>query len=114
MNMKKILSCAILLCALISVEGAEETAVKTAENALFTVNNLWIMIAAMLVFIMNLGFATVESGLARAKNCTNILFKNLMVPAIGILTFAVCGFGLMYPEGHWAVTGLFGFKAFGL
>ncbi len=114
MNMKKILPCAVLLCALISVEGAEETAVKTAENALFTVNNLWIMIAAMLVFIMNLGFATVESGLARAKNCTNILFKNLMVPAIGILTFAVCGFGLMYPEGHWAVTGLFGFKAFGL
>lgn len=37
-----------------------------------------------------------------------------MVPAIGILTFAVCGFGLMYPEGHWTVTGLFGFKAFGL
>ena len=56
MNMKKILSCAILLCALISVEGAEETAVKTAENALFTVNNLWIMIAAMLVFIMNPGW----------------------------------------------------------
>lgn len=114
MNIKKFLPCAVLLCALIPAEGAEETAVKTAENALFTVNNLWVMIAAMLVFIMNLGFATVESGLARAKNCTNILFKNLMVPAIGILTFAVCGFGLMYPEGHWGVAGLFGFNAFGL
>ena len=55
-----------------------------------------------------------ESGLARAKNCTNILFKNLLVPAIGILTFAVCGFGLMYPEGHWGIAGVFGFKAFGL
>ena len=55
------------------------------------VNNIWILIGGMLVFLMHLGFATVESGLCRTKNCTNILFKNTLVPAIGFLTYAVAG-----------------------
>jgi Amt family ammonium transporter len=81
----------------------------------FTVNNLWMMVCTFLVFIMNLGFATVEIGLTRAKNTVNILFKNIVIPAIGILTFAVIGFGLMYPgESGWIAGHVFGFKAFGL
>src|SRR5690606_387319 len=43
--------------------------------ALFTVNNLWLLISAALVFIMHLGFSTVESGLCQSKNTVNILFK---------------------------------------
>ena len=83
--------------------------------ALFEVDNLWVMIGAMLVFIMNLGFACVESGLARAKNCTNILFKNTVTPAIGLLTYALCGFALMYPgEAHWMLGQVFGFAGFGI
>ena len=115
MNRTKFPLCTLMLC-LAACAGAAEagTSAETAKEAMFTVNNLWIMIAAMLVFIMNLGFATVESGLARAKNCTNILFKNLMVPAIGILTFALCGFSLMYPEGHWTLSGILGWNGFGL
>ena len=42
---------------------------------MFTINNLWILIATILVFIMHLGFATLESGLTRSKNTVNILFK---------------------------------------
>ncbi len=88
---------------------------ETAASARFAVDNLWIMIAAMLVFIMHLGFACVESGLTRAKNCTNILFKNTVTPAIGILTYAICGFAIMYPgEAHWLVGKAFGFAGFGL
>ena len=64
---------------------------------LFTTNNLWMMIAAALVFIMHLGFACVESGLCRAKNTVNILFKNSLIPCIGIITYAFIGFNLMYP-----------------
>ena len=64
---------------------------------LFTTNNLWMMIAAALVFIMHLGFATVESGLTQSKNTVNILFKNTLIPCIGLLTYALCGFNLMYP-----------------
>lgn len=64
---------------------------------LFTINNLWMMVATILVFIMHLGFATLEAGLTRAKNTVNILFKNTLIPAIGLLTYAFIGFNLMYP-----------------
>ena len=43
----------------------------------FMIDNLWILISTILVFIMHLGFATLESGLTRAKNTVNILFKNV-------------------------------------
>ena len=45
----------------------------------FTANNVWMMLCAGLVFIMHLGFATLESGMTRAKNTTNILFKNTFI-----------------------------------
>lgn len=78
---------------------------------MFTTNNLWMMIAAALVFIMNLGFATVETGLTRAKNTANILFKNAIIPCIGVVTYALVGFNLMYP-GEF--NGWLGFAGFGL
>ncbi len=78
---------------------------------MFTVNNLWLMIAAGLVFIMHLGFATLESGLTRSKNTTNILFKNTYIVCIGLLTYAFVGFNLMYP-GEF--NGYLGFTGFGL
>jgi Amt family ammonium transporter len=69
----------------------------SAGYPIFTVHNLWMMIAAALVFIMNLGFAAVESGLTRSKNTANILFKNAIIPCIGLLTYAIVGFSTMYP-----------------
>lgn len=83
-------------------DSAEEvvTAADNAQaiaNGLFTANNIWMMLATALVFIMHLGFAGVEAGFGQAKNTVNILFKNTLTPIIGILTFFVCGFGLMYP-----------------
>ena len=83
----------------------------TVSPEMFTVNNLWMMIAAALVFIMHLGFATLETGLTRAKNGTNILFKNTFIVCIGILTYALCGFNLMYP-GEF--NGFLGFAGFGI
>ncbi|MDP2040788.1 MAG: ammonium transporter [Algoriphagus sp.] len=80
---------------------------------LFTVNNLWMMIATILVFIMHLGFATLEAGLTRSKNTVNILFKNTIIPAIGILTYALVGFNLMYPGADFAGS-FFGFGGLGL
>ncbi len=80
----------------------------------FTANNVWMMLAAGLVFIMHLGFATLESGLTRAKNTTNILFKNTFIISIGILTYALCGFNLMYPGEFQLIGGWFGFAGFGL
>ena len=68
-----------------------------AAEVKWMLNNLWIMIAGCLVFLMHLGFATLESGLTRAKNTVNILFKNLMIVCIGLLTYGLIGFNLMYP-----------------
>lgn len=85
----------------------------TISQELFTINNLWVMIAAALVFIMHLGFACVEAGFVQKKNVVNILFKNTTIPAIGLLTYALMGFNLMYPGGDYA-GGWFGFAGFGI
>ncbi len=77
----------------------------------FVANNVWMMLSAALVFIMHLGFATLETGLTRAKNSVNILFKNVFIICIGILTYYACGFNLMYPGDF---NGYFGFAGFGL
>jgi Amt family ammonium transporter len=77
----------------------------------FVANNVWMMLAAALVFIMHLGFASLESGLTRAKNTTNILFKNTFIVCAGILTYFLVGFNLMYPGDF---NGWFGFAGFGL
>lgn len=102
-----------------AAEAVEEAAAEATEEPgvsqeMFTVNNTWMMVATFLVFIMHLGFATVESGLCRAKNTVNILFKNTLIPAIGLLTYALIGFNLMYPGEAWILGKYFGFSGFGL
>ena len=72
-------------------------AADPAFEALRTANNVWMMVCIGLVFIMHLGFAGVEAGFGQAKNTVNILFKNTLTPIIGILSFFVIGYNLMYP-----------------
>lgn len=80
-------------------------------KAEFVANNVWMMVCTGLVFIMHLGFAAVESGLTQAKNTVNILFKNTFIPCVGLITYYVAGFNLMYPGDF---NGYFGFAGFGL
>ena len=72
-------------------------------------DTLWVLMAAMLVFFMNLGFALVESGFARSKNTVNILSKNFIVFAVSSLGFMLLGWGLMFGDGNLFVgtQGLF-------
>ncbi|HEU4340973.1 MAG TPA: ammonium transporter [Candidatus Binatia bacterium] len=63
-------------------------------------DTMWTLIAAMLVFFMNLGFASVESGLCRAKNTVTILAKNFVVFAAASIAFLVIGWGLMFGDGN--------------
>jgi len=60
-------------------------------------DNIFIFISAVLVLLMQPGFALVEAGLTRAKNAANIMMKNLMDLCLGVLTFAVVGWGVAYP-----------------
>ena len=85
----------------------------TAEDVLFWVNNTWMLVAAFLVFLMHLGFAALEAGSTQAKNTVNILFKNVCVLAIGLLTYGLIGFNLMYP-GEVFAGGVVGWSGLGL
>lgn len=89
-----------------SVSGTLAETSAGVTDALFTANNVWMMLATALVFIMHLGFAGVEAGFTQSKNTVNILFKNTLTPAIGIITYAFFGFALMYPGDF---NGFFGF-----
>ena len=84
-----------------------------ANSGLYTANNTWMLVATVLVFIMHLGFSSLEAGFVRQKNTVNILFKNCMIIAIGLLTYYTMGFNLMYP-GEEYTGGFFGFAGFGL
>ena len=105
---------AVAVAAPVEAEAAEEPtpveafwAGKEAALGIYTVNNLWICIAAALVFIMHLGFSAVESGLTQAKNTTNILFKNVFIICMGLLAYAAYGFNAMYPGDNWTIPGWF-------
>ena len=68
-------------------------------GAKVAMDTMWTLIAGMLVFFMNLGFATVESGLCRAKNAVTILAKNFIVFAASSIAFS--GFGLGIDVRGW-------------
>ena len=77
----------------------------------FTISMVWTVIAAAMVFIMHLGFATLESGLTQMKNTTNVLFKNVFIICIGLLTYALVGFNTHYPgdfNGFFSIGGPIG------
>ena len=93
-----------------ALSQGSDLSVNIAQN-LLTTNNVWMMLSTALVFIMHLGFAGVEAGFGQAKNTVNILFKNTVTPIIGIVTYAICGFFLMYPG--FDVPGWFGFDGAG-
>lgn len=73
-------------------------------------NTLWVVVAGSMVFLMQAGFALLETGMARAKNAVNVMMKNYMDLCVGSLLFWLLGYGLMFgdsPSG-WIGTSLFG------
>jgi Amt family ammonium transporter len=71
-----------------------------------SVNTIWVLVAAALVFFMQAGFAMVETGFTRAKNAGNIIMKNLMDFCLGTPIYWLLGFGLMF-GGSGALIGGF-------
>jgi len=69
-----------------------------ALSAQFLANNLWLLVATILVIFMNAGFAMVEAGMCRQKNAVNILAKNLFVFALAVTAYWFCGYSLMYGD----------------
>jgi len=86
-----------------------DTLSKSIADTAKSIDFVWLLVAAFLVFFMQAGFAMVESGLTRAKNVGNILMKNLMDFAIGSVAFFAVGFAIMFGADK---AGLFGTSGF--
>lgn len=76
-----------------------ETSIS-AEAVQVVLDNIWVLVAAILVIFMQAGFALVEAGLTRAKSVANIMMKNLMDFVVGVLVFAAVGFAFAFGEGN--------------
>ena len=85
----------LFTCSAFGAEEAAETPVADTPmgdaNGGYPVNILWTVLAAVLVFWMQAGFAMVEAGFTRAKNAGNIMMKNLMDFSMGSLAFWLVG-----------------------
>ncbi len=110
-NLKRVL---ISLLIVVSSTGLIADNGDEISKEMFTINNIWMLISVFLVFIMHLGFATLETGLTRPKNAVNILFKNTAIVAIGFLSYALIGFALMYPGNSWIFGKFLGCTTLGL
>jgi Amt family ammonium transporter len=90
-------------------ESAPPDMAQAIAELKVNLDTVWVLFTAFLVFFMNLGFALVESGLARSKNTVNILAKNFIVFAISSLSFYIIGWGLMFGNGNafFGTEGLF-------
>lgn len=101
---KKLAVMLSVACVLFPVLSFAETADAKV------IHTLWVVIAGAMVFLMQAGFALLESGMARAKNTVNVMMKNYMDLCVGSLLFWLVGYGLMFgnsPTG-WIGTDLFG------
>jgi len=93
--------------------AAEKPQFTAGEENAYTINTLIMFICAILVIFMQAGFAMLEIGLNAAKNTVNILSKNIMDLAVGVLLFFFIGFGLMYPGAEYE-GGFWGFGGSGV
>jgi len=75
------------------------------------INTIWVLVAGAMVFLMQAGFALLETGMVRAKNAVNVMMKNYMDLCVGTLLFWLVGYGLMFGDNP---TGFYGTTLFGL
>ncbi len=94
--MKKLLLMALVALGATGVWAAEESAAPTAAAVQDNLNIVWTLVGGILVFVMQAGFALVETGFTRAKNATNIMMKNLMDFALGSIVFYFIGAAIMF------------------
>lgn len=86
---------------------------ESMEAVQSSVDMMWMMIGAILVFFMHAGFAMVEVGFTRSKNTVNILMKNLLTLSIGAILYFIVGFALMFGPSAFGLIGTEGFALLG-
>ncbi|MBT7710835.1 MAG: ammonium transporter [Deltaproteobacteria bacterium] len=109
--MKKFLVLTVILlgCLVLPAFGLEgKIDGKEIPSINYALDTVWVILAAVLVFFMQAGFALVESGFTRAKNAVNIMMKNMIDLSVGVISFWLLGFAIMFGTGN----AIFGFSGF--
>ncbi|MFZ7101833.1 MAG: ammonium transporter [Peptococcaceae bacterium] len=90
-------------------------AAESLAEVTIAIDTMWVMLAGFLVFFMHAGFSLVEIGFTRSKNTVNILMKNMLTIAIGVIAFFIIGFAFMFGTDLAGLIGTSGFlvKGFG-
>ncbi|SIS57419.1 ammonium transporter [Salimicrobium flavidum] len=109
--MKKIVPLSLL--ALLGFPMIASAQAVSPEAAIASIDMIWVMIAAFLVFFMHAGFAMVESGFTRSKNALNILMKNFMTISIASVLYFLVGYGIMFGTSGGGFIGTDGFMLTG-
>ncbi|MBU6391597.1 MAG: ammonium transporter [Planctomycetes bacterium] len=84
------------------------------ENIQLNINHVWVMVAACLVFFMQMGFTSYEAGFSQSKNAISISIRNLVEFLVSSLAFYVVGFGLMFGASYMGWIGTNHFFASGV
>ncbi|HIG74299.1 MAG TPA: ammonium transporter [Bacteroidetes bacterium] len=105
---------AILAFLLVPTAASAQEVPADAATVQVHLDYVWIAVCAALVFLMQAGFALLETGLTRAKNAANIIMKNVMDASAGVVVFFLVGFGLMFGASAGGWIGTSGFALTGL
>ncbi|MBF2035242.1 MAG: ammonium transporter [Leptolyngbyaceae cyanobacterium T60_A2020_046] len=100
-------ACVPLAVVIVAAWGVAANAQEeiSAADVQTVLDNIWILVAAVLVFFMNAGFGMLEAGFCRQKNAVNILSKNLIVFGLALLSFWAIGFSFMFGSGSGFIGG---------
>jgi Amt family ammonium transporter len=97
MRRRRLLVVGLATAALLGPLAASALAAEPDQATIVAaIDNVWVILAGALVFLMQAGFALVEAGFTRAKNTANIAMKNFMDFSVGALVYWALGFGLAY------------------
>jgi Amt family ammonium transporter len=103
---------ALVLALLSTPLMAEES--PSVAIAYYSIDNLMLLLCAVLVLFMQAGFAALESGMSPQNNTVNIMFKNFTDLCVGVLLFYLVGYSIMYGADASGGNGLFGWGGFGI
>ncbi len=102
------------LCSVLVADSALAVEAVSAEIAYYSLDNIVLLLSAILVLFMQAGFASLESGMSPLNNTVNIMFKNFADLCIGVLLFYIVGYSIMYGADVSGGLGLLGWNGFGI
>jgi Amt family ammonium transporter len=101
----------MLIAAVPGLALAQEEAPPSIEDVVLAVDTMWVIVAAVLVILMQAGFAMLEVGFSRMKNVGSVVAKILVNLAIAAILFWAVGFAFTFSDGG-SLNGLIGLKGF--